>query len=34
MDFIPVEHDMSKILAKEIVQTKNIHFGLQAEQYI
>lgn len=34
MDFILVEHDMSKILAKEIVQTEDIHFGLQVEQYI
>lgn len=34
MDFIPVEHDMSKILAKKIVQTEDIHSGLQAEQYI
>lgn len=34
MDFIPVEHDMSKTLAKEMVQTEDIHLGLQAEQYI
>lgn len=33
MDFIPVEHDMSKTLAKEIVQTEDTHFGLHAEQY-
>lgn len=34
MDFIPVGHAMSKILAKKIVHIKNMHSGIQAEQYI